>query len=427
MKPVINKSSLYILILLIYFAVSGLWAQTWTQEAPIPTPRWYPACAVLNGKIYVIGGQDSTYPYVSMNTVEAYDPATDTWNTLAPMPTDRWGLMTSVVDGKIYAIGGRKGSASQGHSPSAVVEEYDPINDTWITKSPMPTARGYGGSIVYEDTTFVFGGRSGIIVNVVEKYHPATDTWSSEPPMPAGSYMFGTVLINTTAYIVGGLNSASVNAYDMDARTWQAKSPMPTARGAVGISVCDDMIYVAGGRGGSGDEFEQYDPVTDTWDILSPMPTPREGIVGAIVNENFFAIAGSKPLDQGGLPYYDLNERASQFSSTKESVNNKNVFRQSLYCRPNPFNRLTEIVLTIPEAAGDSDITCVIIKIYDSSGRLVKSFTRAPEVSVSVLWDGTDDSRHQLPQGVYCCRARFGSMVATTFAILAPGWTAVEY
>jgi hypothetical protein len=41
--------------------------------------------------------------------VLVYDPATDTWADGPKMPTARGSLATAVVDGKIYAIGGQTG------------------------------------------------------------------------------------------------------------------------------------------------------------------------------------------------------------------------------------------------------------------------------------------------------------------------------
>jgi N-acetylneuraminic acid mutarotase len=48
---------------------------TWTTKSPMPTPRGQAAGAVVNGKIYVIGGYERSYTDVSNNKVEVYDPA----------------------------------------------------------------------------------------------------------------------------------------------------------------------------------------------------------------------------------------------------------------------------------------------------------------------------------------------------------------
>jgi len=41
-----------------------------------------------------------------LNTLEAYDPATDAWTTEPSMPTARVGLATGVVGSRLFAIGG---------------------------------------------------------------------------------------------------------------------------------------------------------------------------------------------------------------------------------------------------------------------------------------------------------------------------------
>ena len=43
-----------------------------------------------------------------LSKVEMYDPETDTWEQRADMPTPRSAVSTSVVDGKIFVIGGEQ-------------------------------------------------------------------------------------------------------------------------------------------------------------------------------------------------------------------------------------------------------------------------------------------------------------------------------
>jgi N-acetylneuraminic acid mutarotase len=131
----------------------------WTTKADMPTPRWEHYTCVVDGKIYVIGGAGPVYQ--TLGTVEVYDPATDTWTEKSEMPTARQGLSTSVVNGKIYAIGGGA-SPSAGYGTAvdtfSTVEEYDPVTDTWTTKSPMPTSRGWHSANVVDEKIYIFGG-----------------------------------------------------------------------------------------------------------------------------------------------------------------------------------------------------------------------------------------------------------------------------
>jgi serine protease AprX len=76
-----------------------------------------------------------------------------------------------------------------------------------------------------------------------------------------------------------------------------------------------------------------------------------------------------------------------------------------LHISPNPFKQKAEIKFQIPKNSeirnSQSEIS---VKIYDATGRLVKSFnlsTRYSLLATSVEWDGTDDFGRRLPAGVY--------------------------
>ena len=51
------------------------------------TPREGHAVAVLDGKLYAVGGDNEDG--VTLSSVERYDPALDAWEAVAPLPADR--------------------------------------------------------------------------------------------------------------------------------------------------------------------------------------------------------------------------------------------------------------------------------------------------------------------------------------------------
>jgi len=67
--------------------------------------------------------------------------------------------------------------------------------------------------------------------------------------------------------------------------------------------------------------------------------------------------------------------------------------------RPNPFSHNTVIRWT-PDFGGDAHL-----RIYDASGRLVKSFASS---TGPVRWDGRDDDGQRLSAGIYVCRLSTG-------------------
>ena len=75
----------------------------WSTKAPMPTARWGAIAGVVDGKLYVIGGVDSSG---ILDVVEVYDPVTNSWSTKASMPTTRYSAVAGVVDGQVYVAGG---------------------------------------------------------------------------------------------------------------------------------------------------------------------------------------------------------------------------------------------------------------------------------------------------------------------------------
>ena len=134
-------AGLIVIALLGVSSVGRAQVDKWKRKADMPTARAWLSTGVVNGKIYAIGGTNrppAQIPAPITLTVEEYDPATDTWTTKANMPTARAAFSTSVVNGKIYVIGG---DAPHLEPLTSTVEEYDPATDTWTTKADMPTDR----------------------------------------------------------------------------------------------------------------------------------------------------------------------------------------------------------------------------------------------------------------------------------------------
>lgn len=92
----------------------------------------------------------------------------------ASMPTPRMASASAVVDGKVYIIGG---VSTQGKI-SSFVEEYDPTKDKWTHKASMPTSRSMTSAVAVGKMVYVIGGRneSGI-TNVVEAYDTVRNSW----------------------------------------------------------------------------------------------------------------------------------------------------------------------------------------------------------------------------------------------------------
>jgi N-acetylneuraminic acid mutarotase len=262
-------------------AVSAASPNSWTSKAPMNEARSSLGVAVVNGKIYAIGGstQSGSMPNsipstvygfkgtMGVDTNEEYDPATDTWETKTPMPTARGWLTAGVVNGKIYLIGGE---------PNGTLNEvYDPATDSWITKTPAPTALSWtwassATSAVFNSKIYFVGGEGSGKLNQI--YDVETDKWSSGASSP--SSVDGGAAGATTGvwapkqiYILGEIVAARseeptfVRVYDPDIDSWVFGADAPTSRYNFGVAVVNDILYAIGGHTHSQYPLGIYAPV----------------------------------------------------------------------------------------------------------------------------------------------------------------------
>jgi N-acetylneuraminic acid mutarotase len=119
-------------------------SNTWREKTPMPTPRNHAAIGAVNGKIYVIGGRVGA-AFIGLasdiSVVEEYDPASDKWSApRSRMPTARSALGYGVVNGRIYVAGGEYQDPHM-MATFREVEAYDPSTNSWSIMPPMPVSR----------------------------------------------------------------------------------------------------------------------------------------------------------------------------------------------------------------------------------------------------------------------------------------------
>jgi len=277
----------------------------WTNKAEMPTPRWAHTSAEVNGKIYIIGGGTSEPDSICLSSVEEYDPSTDTWTRKADMPTPRgWNSPSSaVVDGRIYVIGGYAG-ADVDEWCLSTVEEYDPAANTWTRKVDMPTSRVSLATVAVDGHIYAIGGAGPEApegLKTVEMYDPATDIWTRKADLPYGVWYVNANVVNGRIYVLGGRPRLKarpwVQEYDPATDSWAMKADMPLATSQMASVVLGDKIIVIGGWLWSQDyphtTVQMYDPQTDTWTIEADAPFQRAVFSADAVNNRIYAIGGT--------------------------------------------------------------------------------------------------------------------------------------
>ncbi|HUS15488.1 MAG TPA: S-layer homology domain-containing protein, partial [Chloroflexia bacterium] len=184
--------------------------------SPVRVPGGW---AVVNDKLYLFGGFSDLANggtggvFTDTWRFDPAQPAGSRWTQMAPMNLGRAFMGAAVVDGKIYAVGGDLWQGSPGTLvPVTNVERYDPATNTWTTMAPLPTARGDLGAWGYDTGSpyeiagkvAVAGGHFPIPDNQGYIYTPATNTWTTFPNLVYATRNYAYTQLDGYLYALGG-------------------------------------------------------------------------------------------------------------------------------------------------------------------------------------------------------------------------------
>ena len=225
---------------------------SWSTKANMISVRVGAFSGVLNGLLYVAGGTSgSGSGTIGLSTVESYNPATNTWTARGSLPGTRSFGASAVVNGMLYVIGGD----SNGSGVLSTVYAYNPVTDSWTQKASLPAPRNNSAAVVVNGLIYVVGGSPvmGPADGAVLVYDPVFDSWSTRTPMSTPRYHLDAVEGNGLIYAISGYEpgtsvaSAVMEAYDPTTDTWIGRASMQQTRLGAGLGFINGLIYSSGG------------------------------------------------------------------------------------------------------------------------------------------------------------------------------------
>ena len=289
---------------------------SWVTKAPMHSARAYLGVAVVNGRIYAIGGDEgpeignvmtgTSMTYRVVNVTEEYDPNLDKWVSKAPMPTARALFGTAVYQNKIYCIGGYSGATifvgpeswnyKTEYYDIGANEVYDPSTDTWATKAQLPTPRYSAATNIVNGKIYVIGGYTMtdlyVTLNVTEVYDPVTDSWTTKAAAPLKVPCSASAVVDNKIYVLGSLsNSYGLQIYDLATDSWSIGEHSPvtyaaTAAATTGVNAPKRIYFFDENR------TNVYDPANGSWVVGTSSPTPRLIKRAAVIDDVFYVIGG---------------------------------------------------------------------------------------------------------------------------------------
>nr|CAD7402247.1 unnamed protein product [Timema cristinae] len=297
--------------------------QEWCRASPMGIGRILPGVATLNGRIFVVGGEQESQ---ILANGECFDPREDTWTKVASMVVPRCEFGLCALHGNLYAVGGWVGEDIGGS-----IEKYDPNIDEWRLEGNLPEPRFSMGVVSYEGCETKLRkkppqcvlsiklqpprvlmhavGVEGLIYIVggcthtrrqmqdLHSFNPITGEWSSLTGMMVPRSQMGVAVLDGYLYVVGGTSRhhevlQCVERYSFEENKWSKVPSMKVARASPAVAAADGLLYVIGGDQTHEINFyraqititsvECYDPLANEWHECPPLPESRSE-AGAVV------------------------------------------------------------------------------------------------------------------------------------------------
>ncbi|PAA93131.1 hypothetical protein BOX15_Mlig022395g1, partial [Macrostomum lignano] len=268
----------------------------WRVAENMTTHRSRVGVAVLNGRLYAIGGYDGKD---RLNTVELFDPGAGQWRRVAPMNCKRSALGAAALIGKLYVCGGYDGVSSL-----RSCEVYWPERDQWHMMPNMADCRSAGGVVALDNQLYALGGHNGLaIYDTVERLSPVDPVWRTVAPMRNRRCRHGVAALGDKIYVAGGYDGLhflnTVEYYCPATNEWTLAASLNALRSRVALTATWGKLYAIGGYNGVQNlsSVEVYDEESKVWAEAPPLTAHEGGVgVGVLPPRCGLAVSSSAPM-----------------------------------------------------------------------------------------------------------------------------------
>lgn len=265
-------------------------ADSWSVGESMQVARHRFGAVECRGKIYVFGGWGNGGTL--LNSCEVYDTTTGHWTAIETLPSGRASVFAGArmtAPGYVYCFGGWTGTQALNQAL-----QYDAGTGHWTVRAPMPTARCEGAYANSGGYLFCIGGTpdAAALLATNECYVAHGDTWVTLSPMPTARMACAGAAWSDLA-VLGGIVSPNSTTrrheyYDWGHDYWRTGDSLPEPLRYLAATFAftwpDGWLFIAGGTDSAGQPsnrvYRTYFPVG----VAEPgLPTELRGLSARVV------------------------------------------------------------------------------------------------------------------------------------------------
>ena len=288
----------------------------WVYATPMNEGRKNSSVTALDGKIYVLGGENATG---SLKSFAVYDTEKKTWETLPDYPGTETGICKAAMfayNNEITVIGGQTDTSVMAKLLNGVYT-FNTETKQWQKKADMAEGRTNLAAAVSKDQLYTWT-KAGA-TDKAEIYNIKTDTWENTV-MPDTSTVIDAVSVDNRVFVL---------KEDGEKMYWQEYLPEDNVFEDAGTecpfapsgqykasAVIRGKIYMV--KEAETKEVLVYDAYADEWSRISAMNLTKKDSALAASGNDVYSIGG----EMSGYGVLDVVEQYSVKvqTTTKEMV-----------------------------------------------------------------------------------------------------------
>ena len=198
----------------IYDTITDIYYES---DIEISRPRGAGGAVVYQGKLYLISGITNGHLSDTVPWFDSYDINGGLWTQLPDVPHPRDHTNAAVLDGRLYLVGGRESNMAIDNDVFddviPEVDVWDFSRNEWLNDqsgpAPAPNfnpARAAAAVVVWRGTLIAFGGEGPDVAHPdVDQYKPSCNCWTELQDMQTGPrHGFGAIVYNDYIFAAGG-------------------------------------------------------------------------------------------------------------------------------------------------------------------------------------------------------------------------------
>lgn len=288
----------------------------WVYATPMNEGRKNSSVAALDGKIYVLGGENATGP---LKSFAVYDTEKKTWEALPDYPGTETGICKAAMfayNNEIYVVGGQTDTSATGKLLNSVYV-FNTETKQWQKKADMAEGRTNLAAAVSKDKLYVWT-KAGA-ANQADIYDIKTDTWE-KAVLPDTSRIIDAASVDNRVFVL---------KEDGEKMFWQeylpednvfeeagTECPFAVSDNYKASTVIRGKIYMV--KEAETKEVLVYDAYADEWSRISAMNLTKKDSALAASGNDVYSIGG----EMTGYGVLDVVEQytVKVQSTTKEML-----------------------------------------------------------------------------------------------------------